>query len=145
MPADEYLPAGVPRLPGGALYPVDGPDLATAKQLAQGHLRGGQAMFLACGSQACVERALVVKARWSGSACTCASRRNPGLGQFTLAGVKGTKFDIADVITRPDYGDPYALVDKLLDSRVIRAVGNTNLSYFDEPAVRPRDRRGAAA
>ena len=37
------------------------------------------------------------------------------------------------MITRPDYGDPYALVDKLLDSRVIRSVGNTNLSYFDDP------------
>jgi len=37
------------------------------------------------------------------------------------------------VITRPDYGDPYALVDKLLDGRVIRSVGNTNVSYFDDP------------
>jgi hypothetical protein len=34
------------------------------------------------------------------------------------------------VITRPDYGDPYALVDKLLDGRVIRAVGNSNISYY---------------
>ena len=56
--------------------------------------------------------------------------------QLTLAGVRGTQFDIADVITRPDYGDPYALVDKLLDSRVIRAVGNTNISYFASPQVR---------
>jgi len=37
------------------------------------------------------------------------------------------------VITRPDYGDPYGLIDKLLDGRVIRSVGNTNLSYFADP------------
>src|SRR5205823_13849702 len=49
---------------------------------------------------------------------------------FTLAAVRGAKFDIADVITRPDYGDPYGIVDKLLDGRVIREVGNTNISYF---------------
>jgi hypothetical protein len=39
------------------------------------------------------------------------------------------------VITRPDYGDPYGLVEKLLDGRVIRAAGNTNLSYFASPAI----------
>ncbi|MBA3843328.1 MAG: hypothetical protein H0X39_12095, partial [Actinobacteria bacterium] len=32
-----------------------------------------------------------------------------------------------------DYGDPYGLIDKLLDGRAIRAVGNTNLSYFAVP------------
>ena len=44
--------------------------------------------------------------------------------------MRGTSFDIADVITRPDYGDPYGLVEKLLDGRTIRAAGNTNVSYF---------------
>jgi ABC-type transport system substrate-binding protein len=56
-------------------------------------------------------------------------------GQSTLAGVRGTAFDIADVITRPDYGDPYGLVDKLLDGRAIRAVGNSNISYYASPEV----------
>ena len=59
--------------------------------------------------------------------------------------MRGTAFDIADVITRPDYGDPYGLVDKLLDGRVIRAVGNSNISYYASPQVEPRDRRGATA
>jgi hypothetical protein len=39
------------------------------------------------------------------------------------------------VITRPDYGDPYGLVEKLLDGRVIRAVGNSNISYYASPQV----------
>jgi ABC-type transport system substrate-binding protein len=60
---------------------------------------------------------------------------SPGGSQLTLAAVRGTHFDITDVITRPDYGDPYALVDKLLDSRAIRSVGNTNLSYFASPSL----------
>ena len=133
VPADEYLPPGFPGYQAEHLYPVDGPDLETAKKLARGHLRGGKAVFLSCGSEACKERALVVKDSLERIGLHVSIAANPGLGQFTLAGVKGTKFDIADVITRPDYGDPYALVDKLLDSRVIRAVGNTNISYFDDP------------
>ena len=60
-------------------------------------------------------------------------KTSPGGSQLTLAAVRGTKFDITDVITRPDYGDPYALIDKLLDSRAIRSVGNTNLAYFASP------------
>jgi len=132
-PADEYLPPGFPGYQGQHLYPLDGPDLETARRLARGHLRGAHAVFLSCGSEACKERALVVKDSLERIGLHVRIAANPGLGQFTLAGVKGTKFDIADVITRPDYGDPYALVDKLLDSRVIRAVGNTNISYFDDP------------
>jgi ABC-type transport system substrate-binding protein len=133
VPADEYLPPGFPGYQAEHLYPLDGPDVETAKRLARGHLRGGEAVFLSCGSEACKERALVVKDSLERIGLHVRIAANPGLGQFTLAAVKGTKFDIADVITRPDYGDPYALVDKLLDSRVIRAVGNTNISYFDDP------------
>ena len=59
-PNDEYLPPGFPGYQSKHVYPIDGPDLATANRLAQGHLRGGHATFLACGSQSCVDRALVV-------------------------------------------------------------------------------------
>jgi peptide/nickel transport system substrate-binding protein len=132
-PSDEYLPPGFPGYQAKHVYPVDGPDLATARRLAKGHLRGGHARFLACGSEQCVDRALIVADALRKIGLEVTVDTSPGLGQSTLATVRGTSFDIADVIARPDYGDPYALVDKLLDSRVIRSVGNTNLSYFDDP------------
>jgi peptide/nickel transport system substrate-binding protein len=130
-PADEYLPPGFPGYRPKHIYPVGTPDLATARRLARGHLRGGHAVFLSCGSQDCKDRAVVVADSLRQIGLHVRIESAPGLGELTLAGVKGTRFDIADVITRPDYGDPYALVDKLLDSRVIRDVGNTNISYFE--------------
>jgi peptide/nickel transport system substrate-binding protein len=130
-PADEYLPPGFPGYEPKHVYPVGKPDLATARRVARGHLRGGHAVFLSCGSQDCKDRAVVVADSLRKIGLHVRIDSAPGLGEFTLAGVKGTHFDIADVITRPDYGDPYALVDKLLDSRVIRDVGNTNISYFE--------------
>jgi peptide/nickel transport system substrate-binding protein len=130
---DEYLPPGFPGYQPKHLYPLDGPNLAEARRLARGHLRGGHATFLACGSQSCVDRALVVADSLRKIGLKVHIDTSPGGSQLTLAAVKGTKFDITDVITRPDYGDPYGLVDKLLDSRVIRSVGNTNLSYFADP------------
>jgi peptide/nickel transport system substrate-binding protein len=132
-PADEYLPPGFPGYEAKHVYPVGAPDFATARRLARGHLRGGHAVFLSCGSQDCKARAVVVAESLKKIGLHVRIDSAPGLGQFTLAGVKGTRFDIADLITRPDYGDPYALVDKLLDSRVIRDVGNTNISYFESP------------
>jgi ABC-type transport system substrate-binding protein len=134
-PNDEYLPPGFPGYEPRHVYPVDGPDLAAARRLAQGHLRGGHATFLTCGSQACIDRALAVAQTLREIGLKVDVRTSPGTSQLTLAAVRGTKFDITDVITRPDYGDPYALIDKLLDSRAIRSVGNTNLAYFVSPAL----------
>jgi peptide/nickel transport system substrate-binding protein len=131
--ADEYLPPGFPGYEQQHVYPLDGPDLAKARALAAGHLRGGHATFLACGQEDCAERAIVVAAALSKIGIKVRIDTSPG--QLTLAGVRGTHYDIADVITRPDYGDPYGLIDKLLDGRVIRSVGNTNLSYFADPSL----------
>ena len=144
-PNDEYLPPGFPGYQAKHVYPIDGPDLATAKRLAQGHLRGGHATFLACGSQSCVDRALVVAQALGKIGLHVRVKTSPGGSQLTLAAVRGTKFDITDVITRPDYGDPYALVDKLLDSRVIRVGRQHEPRVLREPEPQPRDRRGAAA
>jgi peptide/nickel transport system substrate-binding protein len=130
-PADEYLPPGFPGYRRRHIYPLDGPDLATARRLARGHLRGGHAVFLACGTEDCKNRALVVADSLRKIGLDVRLKMTTGL--LTLASVKGTKFDIADVITKPDYGDPYALIDKLLDGRVIRSVANTNISYYSDP------------
>jgi ABC-type transport system substrate-binding protein len=133
VPSDEYLPPGFPGYQARHVYPIAGPDLAKARALARGHLRGGRAVFLACGTQDCAERAIVVADALKKIGLRV--RIDSSLGQSTLAGVRGTAFDIADVITRPDYGDPYGLVDKLLDGRVIRAVANSNISYYASPKV----------
>jgi peptide/nickel transport system substrate-binding protein len=136
--ADEYLPPGFPGYERHHLYPLRGPDLAKARALARGHLRGGKAVFLACGSIDCANRALVVADALKQIGLDVRVDTSPGIGQFTLASVRGTKFDIADVITRPDYGDPYGLIDKLLDGRAIRDVGNTNLAYYASPQLNAR-------
>jgi peptide/nickel transport system substrate-binding protein len=134
-PNDEYLPPGFPGYQAKHVYPIDGPDLVTAKRLADGHLRSGSATFLSCGSESCIDRALAVAQALDKIGLKVHVVTSPGSSQLTLAAVRGTKFDITDVITRPDYGDPYALVDKLLDSRAIRSVGNTNLAYFASPSL----------
>ncbi|HST16746.1 MAG TPA: ABC transporter substrate-binding protein [Gaiellaceae bacterium] len=130
VPTDEYLPPGFPGYEPSHVYSVTGPDLDMARRLARGHLRGGHAVFLACGTLDCQNRALVVADSLAKIGLHVDIRSSVGLGQSTLASVRGTRFDLADVITKPDYGDPYGLLEKLLDGRAIQSVGNTNLAYF---------------
>ena len=131
-PTDQYLPPGFPGYHDASLYPLGGPDLETARRLADGHLRAGKAVYLACPGMDCRDRAVIVAKNLGAIGLDVEIRY--GYGQYALAGVRGTGFDIADVVTRPDYGDPYGIVEKLLDGRAIRAVGNTNLSYYADPA-----------
>jgi ABC-type transport system substrate-binding protein len=92
-------------------------------------------VFLACGTIDCSNRAIVVADALKAIGLRVTIKTSPGIGQLTLASVRGTHFDIADVIARPDYGDPYGLIDKLLDGRAIREVGNTNISYYASPSL----------
>lgn len=131
-PTDEYLPPGFPGYEPLHIYPLAGPNLAIARRLARGHLRGGHATFLACRSLDCQNRALVVADSLAKIGLHVTVDTSLAVGQSTLASVRGTKFDLADVITKPDYGDPYGLIEKLLDGRAIQAVGNTNLAYFSD-------------
>jgi ABC-type transport system substrate-binding protein len=131
-PTDEYLPPGFPGYEPRHIYPLTGPNLAIARRLARGHLRGGHATFLACRSLDCQNRALVVADSLAKIGLHVTVDTSLAVGQSTLASVRGTKFDLADVITKPDYGDPYGLIEKLLDGRAIQAVGNTNLAYFSD-------------
>jgi len=132
VPTDEYLPPGFPGYEPQHVYPLARPNLAEARRLARGHLRGRKAVFLACRSIDCQNRALVVASSLEKIGLHVEVDTSLGAGQSTLATVRGTHFDLADVITQPDYGDPYGLIEKLLDGRAIQSVGNTNLAYFSD-------------
>jgi len=148
-PTDQYLPPGTPGFRDARIYPLREPDLSRARRLAAGHLRGAHARFVSCGSADCTNRAEIVADNLRAIGLRVTIDATPALGQTTLAGVKGTPFDIADVIARPDYGDPYGLLEKLLDGRSIRSAGNTNVAYFDDNVLnraidRAQGLRGAA-
>ena len=49
------------------------------------------------------------------------------------AGTKGEPFDIALTGWIADYPDPFNFLNNLLDGTRIKAHGNSNLAYFDDP------------
>ncbi len=131
---DQYLPPQLPGYRDERIYPLDGPDVARARALADGHTRSGTAILFTCGANDCRERAQVVQSNLSAIGLKVTIRNAPGNAPLTRPGTIRQPYDIADVVWRPDYGDPYGLLEKLLDGRAIRDTDTTNLSYFDSAA-----------
>jgi peptide/nickel transport system substrate-binding protein len=50
-------------------------------------------------------------------------------------GTRGEPFDLTITAWSADYGDPSTLLEPLFDGRTIRARGNDNVSYLDDPDV----------
>ena len=57
---------------------------------------------------------------------------------FQKIATRGEPFDVTVNGWTPDYFDPAAFLDPLLDGRNLGATGNTDVSYLDDPTVNAR-------
>ena len=142
--SDQYLPSIVPGFRDADIYPLAGPDLRRARELARGNTRGGKAVFyltdfpqpLALGRLAkrqLEEIGLEVELRPIPIHIT-----NPAyLGRL---GNPGEPWDMALVLWTPDFIDPYGYINRPLDAQFI---GGTNLARFDSDKYNRLMRRAA--
>jgi ABC-type oligopeptide transport system substrate-binding subunit len=139
---DQYLPPGVPGFRKRDVYP-DGGDLVRAQDLAAGNLRDGKLVFLVpdvlparTSAQRLQERlkeiGLDVEVRPFGEHATASSY----LGRLG----SGEPWDMALVLWTPDYVDPSAYINRLLDDRF---TGAPTLARFDEPGFMEPMRQAA--
>jgi peptide/nickel transport system substrate-binding protein len=128
---DHYLPRGVPGFRERAIYPLR--DMDRARALAAGHRRSGKAVLYvpdvlqarsqAQGLQIQFDDLLELDIRPFGEHATAASY----LGRL---GNPDEPWDLALVLWTPDFVDPAAYINRLLDGQ---HTGGTNLARFDEP------------
>jgi hypothetical protein len=59
-------------------------------------------------------------------------------GAGVAASKRGARFDLTPLTSTPDLADPGNFLRSLFDGSLIRATGNTNLSYFNDPVVNAR-------
>ena len=128
---DQYLPPGLSAFKDADIYPLDGPDVARAKELMGG--KTGTAVLYTCNEAPCPERAQLIQSNLKAIGINVTIRTFPRSVQFTKEGVKGEPFDIADEGWIADYADPSNFINKLLDGRTIQAANNVNFSYFNDP------------
>jgi peptide/nickel transport system substrate-binding protein len=137
QPTDQFLQRGSPGFRDTHIYPLT-PDLAKARRLARG--LGGRAVLYVC--DVCPEVGKLIQAELKPIGISVAIVAIPGSGPEYRAGIRGAPFDLVLAEWFPVYPDPAGTLNFFFDGRSIRAKGNSNYSYFDDPAY---NRKLAAA
>jgi peptide/nickel transport system substrate-binding protein len=139
-PTDQYLPPGMPGFRDIKAYPLT-PDLAHAKQLARGH--GGHALLYTCARPFCRAIAQLIQSELAPLGISVEIKALPGGVGAQRIGRRGEPFDMTlNYGWVADYPDPSNFLNVFFDGRSIRATGNSDITYFDDPAY---NRRLAAA
>ena len=134
-PADQYLTKGTPGFRDEQIYP-DRPDLEGARRLASGNLRHGTAIYYACSDTSCRTRAEAVQSALAHIGLEVRIRIFFGAGVAARrVATRGAGFDIAEGFYRPEYPDPYGVLERLLGGAALERTENANISYFHDPDV----------
>jgi len=136
-PSDQYLPLGMPGSRDTHMYPLARPNLARAKALARG--RGGRATLWTCDLPICLARAGIIRRDLAPLGIDVTVKSDFPVGGAPLAIAKrGANFDLSPFMSTAALPDPGSFLRSLFDGSLLRATGNTNVSYFDDAVVNAR-------
>jgi ABC-type transport system substrate-binding protein len=131
-PTDQIMPSWVPGWRNYGLYPLSGPDLVRARQLASGNLRTGTAVLWAIPGYASLAQVMANELSAIGLQVSVTVM---AVADFNArAGVPGAPYDMLLAGWALDYPDPADALIRQVGGEYARAPsGNNNLSYFDNP------------
>lgn len=143
-PSDQYLPPAMPGFKDAKIYPLERADLARARELARGNLRGGKIVLYTNNSALPMAFGQIVKRQLAEIGLEVDVRGFPlhtasGAYYAKLAN-PGEPWDLALGLWQPSYVDPYAYLNQLLDGRY---AGGTNFTRFDSKSYNQQMRRTA--
>lgn len=128
---DQVLPPSLPGYEDANIYPLRAPNLAKARQLARGHLRGGKAVLYVNDLPLTLGIGQTLKQQLSAIGLDVDVRGIPGPALATRLSTPGEPFDMTFLVTpNVDYYDPYAFLNLFFESRFI---GRTNWSNLRSP------------
>ena len=140
IPADQYLPPRMPGYKDVQIYPLDGPDIAKAKQLMQqsGVKTPIKAILYTSTTSPGPEQAQVFQSNLKAIGIDVQIKQFERAVQFEKEGTKGEPFDLGNEGWIADYVDPYDFINILLNGENIQNTGNVNFSYFNDPTFNKR-------
>ena len=141
---DQYLPHTMPGFRDGDVYPILGPDLAKARELAQNNLRGGKAVLYTTDFALPLATAQAVRQQLAEIGLDVEVKpiavHIASAAYVGKLSTPGEPWDIALVLWAPPIADPFAYLNALLDTDFI---GGTNLGGFSSSGVDADMRRAA--
>lgn len=108
-PTDQYIPPGVPGFHDVAVYPLGGPDLATARRLARRAPR--HAVLYTCNTPGCTRHAQILRANLRAIGISLTIRQFPLGSLFEHLAKPGEPFDLAYSNWFSDYADPFSVIN----------------------------------
>jgi peptide/nickel transport system substrate-binding protein len=143
-PSDQYLPSILPGFKNADVYPLERPDLARARALARGNLRGAKAVLYVNNSPLPMAIGHLVRQQLAEIGLEVEVKGIPihsaSAAYFKLLATPGEEWDIAFGLWSPSYIDPFAYINLLFDRRF---VGATNFTRFVSTPVNKQMRRAA--
>jgi ABC-type transport system substrate-binding protein len=125
------LPPSLPGYRNARIYPLSRPNLAKARQLARGHLRGGKAVLYVNDLPLTLGVGQLLKQQLARIGLAVEVRGIPGPALPARLSTRGEPFDMTLLVTpNVDYYDPYAFLNLFFESRFI---GRTNWSNLHSP------------
>lgn len=131
---DQHLPPSLPGFRNARISPLTSADVRRATELARGSLRDATAVFYVPDFPQPLALAQLVRRQLAEIGLDVTLRPIPyhvtNSGYLGRLGGRDEPWDIALALWSPDYVDPYAYVNRLLDARFI---GGTNLARYSSP------------
>jgi peptide/nickel transport system substrate-binding protein len=152
-PTDQIVPSESPGWIDHDLYPLAGPDLAEARRLAAGHLRGGAAVLYAPADRLRPAMAAVIADNLGKIGLKVEVKKFAAAVMMAKVETRGEPFDMVlgnwgdDLLgpSLPDleppllYSDPANMIVRYLGGENARKPsGSANVAYFDLPAYNRR-------
>jgi ABC-type oligopeptide transport system substrate-binding subunit len=135
---DQFLPYGMPGFREFNIYPLGGPNIARANQLASGNTRTGKAVFYTFNVAQGPPIAQSVQFNLKQIGLDVEIRQFDRVVQHEKTATRGEPFDFTLEGWLADYPDPSNFINVLLDGRRIQADNNVNVSYFNNAAFNRR-------
>jgi peptide/nickel transport system substrate-binding protein len=133
-PTDHYLPPSLPGSQHARIYPLDRPDLRTARALARGHTRDGHAVLYACPTTICATAAQILRDNLKAIGLDVEIHQLPSPLLFEKLANPGEPFDIAWIgYISNSPPDPGSLLSGWFDGRTIGTPDSGDWTYFQSP------------
>ncbi len=138
-PNEQYIPPTVPGYRDEDIYPLHGPsatDLALGNALVdQAGIRGETAVLYTASNPVPLAMASLIRDELAAIGINVDIQAFPREEQIRRESTLGEPFDMTIEGWLDDYLDPFDTLNIFLDGSTIGPTGNTDISYFDDPAT----------
>jgi ABC-type oligopeptide transport system substrate-binding subunit len=142
---DQVLPPGIAGFRDANLYPLKGPDLATAKKwMAKAGVPGGTTVELYTSNRGAAPlQAQIYQFNLKQIGLNVNTHLFARAVQIDKEGTRGEAFDVTTEGWLADYADPYDFINVLLSGDNLHASNNNNVAYFNDPTFNKQMRQAA--